>query len=66
MQTTPSVVLILWGFKKVGDPDKVGPLLKTYLEHGRQRSQQHLHTVLSRQRCVADLHHESDDQLLRS
>lgn len=30
VQTTPSVVLILWGFKKAGDPDQVGPLLKTY------------------------------------
>jgi hypothetical protein len=30
VQTTPSVVLILWDFKKYGDPDKVGPLLQTY------------------------------------
>lgn len=30
VQTNPSVVLILWDFKKVGDPDKVGSLLTTY------------------------------------
>jgi hypothetical protein len=30
VETTPSVVLILWDFKKAGDPDKVGPLLSTY------------------------------------
>jgi hypothetical protein len=30
VQTTPSVVLILWNFKKYGDPDKVGSLLQTY------------------------------------
>ena len=30
VETTPSVVLILWGFKRYGDPDNVGSLLTTY------------------------------------
>lgn len=30
VQTSPSVVLILWDFKKYGDPDKVGALLTSY------------------------------------
>jgi hypothetical protein len=30
VETTPSVVLILWDFKKYGDPDKIGTLLQTY------------------------------------
>ncbi len=29
---TPHVYLILWGFKKYGDPDKVGKLLKKYVK----------------------------------
>jgi hypothetical protein len=31
VETTPSVVLILWDFKKYKDPDNVGPLLTSYL-----------------------------------
>lgn len=30
--TAPKVYLILWGYKKYGDPDKVAPLLKEYLK----------------------------------
>ncbi|HLY03288.1 MAG TPA: hypothetical protein VKR56_12435 [Candidatus Cybelea sp.] len=29
--TAPKMYLILWGYKKYGDPDKVAPLLKEYL-----------------------------------
>ena len=30
--TAPKAYLILWGYKKYGDPDKVAPLLKEYLK----------------------------------
>ncbi len=55
----PHAYLIYWGYGTYGDPNGVKPLLTKYIKvMGRQRPQQHLHSVLREGRRQDDRYHQ--------